>query len=89
MDELVKREYQRLAVSFLPDLKPSQALPVLFFFVFGGYETAAVELDISVDSLKSIIKRTKIQIQKKQGETLEGYFLRRLLFYHHNQRYPK
>ncbi|MFM2589475.1 sigma factor-like helix-turn-helix DNA-binding protein [Vibrio sp. TBV020] len=78
MDELVKKEYLKLAVKVFPVLTKKQALPVLFFFIFGRDE-AARQLGISVNTVKSSVRRARVTLRRREGDELESYFLRRLL----------
>ncbi len=78
VDELVKKEYSKLAVRIFPTLTKKQALPVLFFFIFGRDE-AARQLGVSVDTVKSSVRRARVTLRRREGDDLESYFLRRLI----------
>ena len=78
MDELVKKEYQRLAVRIFPKLTSQQALPVLFYFIF-GQQGAAAQLGTSRSTIKTTVHRARVTLRHRDGDELESYFLRRLL----------
>ena len=77
MDELVKKEYDKLAVKIFPALTKKQALPVLFFLIFGRNE-AAQQLGVSVYTVKSSVRRARVTLRRREGDELESYFLRRI-----------